>query len=188
MKNFSGNDLSQVAYFRLCSTELNGDSVVCIKKKEEADSGENPDVPYVNQIPLSVDSDGTVYNRVGFKENTRLNSSGVAADYDGYSCVGYIPCKRNDVVYVKNIRLVSGESDSGNLRISFYNSAKEHLVQTNATGANGVLGAVYGADGNMTQFTVKEFGGADFSDVAYFRLCSTKLDQSSIITVNEMIP
>jgi len=189
VKSFSGNDLSEVCYFRLCSTQLDGSSVVSInaKAEEEQPDEELPSGSYTNQIPLSVDSDGTIYDGVGYKGNTRLNSSGIAADYEGYVTVGFIPCKLNDVVYVKNIHLVANESDSGSLRISFYNSAKEHIVQTNATGANGNLEAQYGSDGNMTQFTVKEFGGGDFSDAAYFRLCSTQLDSSSIITVNEVI-
>lgn len=189
VKNFSGNDLSEVCYFRLCSTQLDGTSVVSINAKADTEEPEEniPSGSYTNQITLSVDSDGSVYNGVGYKANTRLNSGGVAADYDGYICTGFIPCELEDVVYLQNIRMEANESDSANLRISFYNSAKEHIGQTNATGANGLLDAIYGSDGNMTQFTVKEFSGNDFSDLAYFRLCSTALDGSSVITINELI-
>ncbi len=141
----------------------------------------------VNLIPLSIDVDGSIYNGAGYALNTRLDSSGNAVSYDGFAASGFMPCELGDTIYLQNIRMEANQSDSGSLRISFYNTAMKHLGQTNATGANGNLDAAYGEDGNMTQFTVKEFGGYDFSDLAYFRLCSTQLDSTSVITVNETI-
>ena len=59
---------------------------------------------YTNQIPLSVDADGSIYNGIGYKEGYRLSSSGAEKENTGYIhgtiCTGFIPVKQGDVVRI----------------------------------------------------------------------------------------
>ena len=153
------------------------------------DEPDEPEIPtaYTNQIRISVDSDGSVYNGVGYADGVRLNSSGAAISYDGYSCTGFMPCKPGDIVRLKNIYMMPNEELSGNMRICFYDANKNHLGQTNATGARGLLDGIHDDSGNLKQFVVKEFSGYDIASAKYLRICSTQLNSTSIITINEEI-
>ena len=48
---------------------------------------------YTNQIPISKDASGNVFNGTGYKEGYRLNSSGAEVAADGYVVTGYMPFK-----------------------------------------------------------------------------------------------
>lgn len=139
---------------------------------------------YTNRLPLAVNTDGSVYNGTGYRDGYRLGSGGTDTNYDGYAVTGYIPCSLGDVIRLANIAFVSGDS---NQRISFYAADFTHMAQTNGTAAGELLAAVFGSDGNMSQFTVQGFDSYDLTDVAYFRLCGTYIGADSVITVNEAI-
>lgn len=56
---------------------------------------------YTNQIPISTDSSGAVYNGVGYKDGSRLNSSGVENTASGsYLLTGFIPYNYGDTIRV----------------------------------------------------------------------------------------
>ena len=56
---------------------------------------------YVNQVPLSVDEDGNIFNGKGWIEATRLSSSGTTKECDYSSTTGYIKVKSGDVVRIR---------------------------------------------------------------------------------------
>lgn len=149
-------------------------------------------VAYTNQIPLATDTDGSVFNEVGYQSGYRLGSSGTLTSI-GVTCyvTGFIPCKVGDIVRMKNVTFQHGvitEPTSNNQRLSFYDASKNHIVQTNATGLGGVAAGVKGDDNIWTQFTVKStMNEADCSGVAYFRINAAYIGEDSIITVNEEI-
>ena len=151
----------------------------------------DPNAPsYTNQLPLATDTDGSVYNGTGWMEGYRLNSSGSPDGYSGSYLTGFIPAQIGDVVRLKNVTWQNGVSsglNSGNQRISFYDSNKNHLAQTNAVGLAGTLNGVKDDSGIWTQFTLKNFSGGDLTNAAYFRFNCAGLSAESIITVNEEI-
>lgn len=151
----------------------------------------DPNAPsYTNQLPLATDTDGSIYNGTGWMEGYRLNSSGSPDGYSGSYLTGFIPAQIGDVVRLKNVVWQNGVSsglNSGNQRISFYDSSKNHLVQTNAIALAGALNGVKDDSGIWTQFTLKNFSGGDLTNAAYFRLNCAGLSAESIITVNEEI-
>lgn len=57
---------------------------------------------YINQIPLSIDTDGSIYNGTGYKRGYRISSSGAEAAMDYTSCSGFIPVSPGDVVRITN--------------------------------------------------------------------------------------
>ena len=57
-------------------------------------------IPYINQVPISIDTDGSVFNGVGYQEDLRLSSSGVTKSQAGSCVTGFIPAKNGDVIRV----------------------------------------------------------------------------------------
>lgn len=53
---------------------------------------------YLNLIPTSINSDGSIYNGVGYKRDTRLSSSGVEKTTGGGVATGFIPAVGGDVI------------------------------------------------------------------------------------------
>ena len=151
----------------------------------------DPDAPsYTNQLPLATDTDGSIYNGVGYASGLRLNSSGAAEGYAGSYLTGFIPVKMGDVVRLKNVTWQNGVTTglkSGNQRVSFYDANKAHLGQTNAIGLGGALLGVKDANGIWTQFTVKNWSGGNITNAAFFRLNCAGITAESVITVNEEI-
>lgn len=151
----------------------------------------DPSAPsYTNMLPSATDTDGSVYNDVGYAVGQRLNSSGTAEGYTGMYLTGFIPVSFGDVVRLKNVTWQYGVTSgitSSNQRISFYDANKTHLGQTNGTGAGGTLAGVKDANNIWTQFTVKSSSGLALKSAAYFRLCCAGITSESIITVNEEI-
>ena len=145
-------------------------------------------VAYTNQIPISTDTDGSVY---GYKAGYRLNSGGAADAQSGSYLTGFIPVAVGDTVYMKNVTYQYGVTSgltSANQRISFYNASKTHVVQINAAGLGGNANGVKGDDNIWTQFTLKStMNNVDCSGVAYFRINAAYIGDDSIITVNEPI-
>ena len=145
-------------------------------------------IAYTNQIPMSTDTDGSVY---GYKAGYRLSSSGAADILSGSYLTGFIPIAVGDTVYMKNVTYKYGVTSgltSANQRVSFYNASKAHVVQINAMALAGNANGVKGDDNIWTQFTPKStMGGVDCSGVAYFRINAAYIGDDSIITVNEPI-
>ena len=145
-------------------------------------------IAYTNQIPISTDTDGSVY---GYKAGYRLNGSGNPEYMNNSYVTGFIPVAVGDTVYMKNVTFQYGVSSglpSNNQRVSFYNASKTQIVQLNATGLGGNAAGVKGDDNIWTQFTPKAtMNGVNCSGVAYFRINAAYIGDDSIITVNEPI-
>lgn len=81
------------------------------------------DIP-VNQIPISTNADGTIFNGTGYYDEHRISSSGnvSANDKPQYqsTCTGFIPVLPGDTVILKNV-YISG--DSGSYNTVFYNAS-----------------------------------------------------------------
>ena len=151
----------------------------------------DPSAPsYTNLLPSATDTDGSIYNGVGWKEGYRISSDGAPTGQDGSYLTGFIPVKIGDVVHLKNVKWQNGVTtglNSGNQRVSFYDANKAHLGQANAIGLGGMLSGVKDDNNIWTQFTVKNWSGVDVGSAAYFRLNCAEISGDSIITVNEEI-
>lgn len=131
------------------------------------------EVEIINQIPLSTDTDGTVYNGIGYKTDTRINSSGNAVAAAGVSVTGFIPVKTGDKIYMKGMYV---DEASGYTRIAIYDTNKS-VVNLN------IYPASYISEGNdIYSYTISDTGAA------YVRLSAKKtMDGTEIITVNQPI-
>lgn len=148
---------------------------------------DEPATSYTNQIPISTDTDGSVYNAVGYKAGYRLSSTGGESAMTGMSVTGFIPCSYLDVVYLKNVGFNVSDSTAGNQRICFYDTTKAFIGLTTASAVSSTLLGVFDDDGNLSQFVVTNLSDVDMTTVAYFRICGYYIGDDSIITVNEEI-
>lgn len=55
---------------------------------------------YTNQVPISIDIDGSIYNGCGWKGRHRLSSSGTEKEASNQTVFGYIPAKGGDTIRI----------------------------------------------------------------------------------------
>lgn len=137
-------------------------------------------ITYTNQIPISTDASGAVYNGVGYKANTYL-SGGNEGTRNGIYATGFIPCKLGDTLYCKNVGMQTGQDSH---RLSFYDSSKTHLT-TIKTATTAYPGWNYGEDGNISSIGIRTSGNN--KNTAFVRFCCGYIGDDSIVTVNEPI-
>lgn len=89
----------------------------------EEETGTTPN--FTNQIPISKDTNGNVYNSVGYKNDTRLNSSKAEATLAGASVSGYIPISNGDIVRISKglVKTNSSNPSNGSCNVVLYNSS-----------------------------------------------------------------
>lgn len=145
---------------------------------------------YTNQIPLSINSDGTPYNGgQGWKTGYRLNSSGAETTKDGMEVTGFISAKYGDTIYLDGVDYNYTDANSAyrdNTYLSYYDSSFAFLGYRKP----------YDRDmANVTEFVLNDasqpglaaYTGSNAQNVAYFRISSGHIDANSIITVNQPI-
>lgn len=134
---------------------------------------------YTNQLPISTDENGDVYNGVGYKADTYL-SAGADGTKTGTFTTGFIPCELGDTLYLRNVTMISDDSH----RLCFYDADKNCLGTVKAT-VTAYSGFTYGDDGNMESITMNVSGNN--ATMAYARFCCGYLGDDSVVTVNEPI-
>ena len=145
---------------------------------------------YTNQIPISTDENGNVYNGSGYKQGYYISSNGAESTRSGSFVTGFIPCGtyQNYTVRMKNVTFDSDASDKSYHRISVYDADKKHLAQFNS-GATGIAyQTMVDSNGVWTEFKFRTtINSVDVSKMAYFRLCCSYIGEDSVITINQAI-
>lgn len=159
---------------------------------------------YTNQIPISTDTDGGIYNGTGYKTASRCNSSGEVVGIDNPDCeiptftTGFIPAKTGDIIRLKNCYIDGSYSTTGDagiygsaawgLRSGLYDSSKTKVAVESwgnlySDAVNVFSDYTKDSDGHITQFTIA------CSGVSYIRLslAPTGDPADAIVTVNEKI-
>ena len=162
-------------------------------------------IPLNNLIPTSVDTDGSIYNGKGFKENTYL-SGGTASTRSGVVCTGFMPVDvvvsgtqlGQAVVYLGNMKELGTNT---NCRISFFGGSKDYLnmqsifsnmkTESEAAGSSQADTVKYtDADGYVTHIDISQvlnYQQNISKPVKWIRICHTKITADSIITINQLI-
>lgn len=158
-------------------------------------------IPFVNQVPISIDTNKLVYDEDGWKGTTRLSASSgsVKPDTDYASITGFIPVKKGDVVRMQITEDVylwdKADMNIGWNIIAYYNSSFTWLGSLCPHQSGG---QVYGicAQANQPTGSTENGGIASFTvpsndDIAYVRLSFSDQNDvglsSLIVTVNEEI-
>ena len=130
-----------------------------------------------NLLPQAIDTDGTIYNGIGFKNNWRLSGdTGLAKENTGYSLTGFIPWTNGDVVRIKNIAGMTGDT----AYIWTYDKDLNplYLIDNNYVGITK----------NVLEYTWDSWTSSIYADAKYIRISfAGTLSTSTVITVNEEI-
>ncbi len=130
---------------------------------------------YKNQIPLSIEADGTEYvgtnGEDGYKTDTRLSSStGEEKTEQGMSCTGFIPCLSGQTIRIANVTMIGS---TGVSYIVIYDGNKNFInaVSTNDMTENNEVYSYSPSQGSM----------------AFIRLSIGEITEESIVTIDEEI-
>lgn len=100
--------------------EVTGDIVINVTTEAAV-------VAYTNQIPISTDTDGSIFNGTGYKHGYRINSSGNVTDAASggastdWFATGFIPVKGGDVIRFSGAYV---EGSLGGVNNWYYDSSK----------------------------------------------------------------
>jgi hypothetical protein len=170
-----GTDISASAVSggNISIAEVTGNIVITAVAEEAV-------VEIVNQIPLSTDANGNLFNGgQGWKTGYRLGGDGTEKALSGIEVTGFIPISYGDTIYMKNI------TDDGTHIMGVYNSS--HAKIGTRTFKNIFGGAV---SGELLSMVVDDKWATETgasSGVAYLRVSATEITADSIITVNQPI-
>lgn len=180
---------SYCAYIRLSAYGPFGASVIITVNEEIV-------LQYINQVPFSIDPNGSVYNDgLGYKSGYRVRSGGAEAVLQRGSCTGYISAKGEDVVRVSGCDFNTEETANA---INVYDESFTTLGQivgNYAEAGYGIFayGAAYQSTHNFNS-VVEESPGIwrwtipPESSIAYIRVTGATPDGSTlIVTINEEI-
>ena len=149
---------------------------------------------YENLLPQSTNTNGTIYNNVGYKKGYYFSASSLAesANSNVY-LTGLMPIKYGDTIYLKNIRCCTSSSVSGYNRFTFFDKDFNYIGQVNAATAAGGWGASKDANNNITAFPLTKDTPSNITtigsilNIAYFSLSAEYIGPDSIIAVNAPI-
>ncbi len=141
---------------------------------------------YTNQIPISTDAEGNVYNGVGYKADLRIKSStGEETTHNTlgvYEITGFIPFKADDILRGSTGMLNTNTGDQG---IAFYKEDKTWLKTLNLASLRAYTSWwTDNEDGSFVFSYTKDM--LTYTDVAYIR-CWFKGVADGILTVNQEI-
>ena len=146
---------------------------------------------YTNWIPLSINADGTPFvgtnGEQGYKTGYRISlSGGGETAQEGTECTGFIPVAQTSILRIKDIAY-SGDTQRG---VVGYNANFEKVRSESGIALDTLFGDERGFDdGNGVRRSKKLNNYTHFAneELKYIRLCSTDINENSIITVDEEI-
>ena len=162
-------------------------------------------ITFTNQVPISTDTDGSIFNGTGYKENVRLSSSGgiSGSAQNGSVTTGFMPFKNTDVFRLKGAEWVdmSSAHSGHHFYFNLYDANKKFItdgaIPTSSysidSGVRSQFSAVYDATTGVTTFSfINPDGGtgsirAAAKKASYFRINAYGKGADMIVTINEEI-
>ena len=154
---------------------------------------------FTNQVPISTDTDGSIFNGVGYKENVRLSSSGgiSSSAQNGSVTTGFIPWHGDgDVLRMKGVEWKNSSANhGGHFYINFYDASKKFLKGISAidhTSYTHIVTVTRDANGIETVVWDKDYGDTNailqaVRSAKYVRLNAYGKGADMIVTINEEI-
>lgn len=143
---------------------------------------------YTNQVPISIDTDGNVYNGTGYKNGYRLSSSGGESEAAYCAVTGFIKAKAGDTIRIKGYQWVgSGQSTC---YIGTYDENFAKVYMGNAIGsyhtATIIESSAYDATTGINTIVLKS--GVSYEYIRLSVFYSDHADGANlIVTINEPI-
>lgn len=151
--------------------------------------------PVTNLVPLSTDTDGTIYNGVGYKDNVRLSSSGgiSSSAQSGSTTTGFIPWGGDsDVLRMSGVEWVV---ESGkHYYVNFYDADKSFMAYFSVAESTGLthISTVTRENGVTTIEWNTEYGTTNsllqvVRSASYIRITAKGSGADMVVTINEEI-
>lgn len=160
-------------------------------------------ITYTNQVPISTDTDGSIFNGVGYIENRRLSSSGglSSSAQNGSVTTGFIPFPNGDktIIRMKGVEWINANSKkSGHYYIYFYNANKGKIqdyqyLESPANGSSHIVTITRDTSGVETIVFNQEYGSTNTflnnirSTAKFIRITAYGKGADFIVTINEEI-
>ena len=153
---------------------------------------------YTNQIPNSITSGKTPYvgtnGEDGYRVDYRLNSSGTETALNansGVGVTGFIPVKKNDVVYLSGVQFGAGSKEVDSTYLALYNNQFAKVASSKPTQISSAAYLVgdftYNSSGYATSFKIIDSYDDFTKSGGYIRISALGVDANAIITINEPI-
>lgn len=190
------NTVDQIGRFARQRLETSDKWVDALPAQEEPPAAE-PDIPvggYTNLVPTSTDTDGSIYNGTGYKDNARLSSSGGVSGtaQNGSVVIGFVPYSGLGKIRIKGATWAGISADDGHYYISAYAADKTFKVALAASDSIAAAVATYDEATGVTlfdfsQLSVENATRAAFEQAAFFRINARGKGANLIVTVNQEI-
>lgn len=155
----------------------------------------------VNMVLRSTDTDGSIYNGVGYKENVRLSSSGgiSSSAQNGSVTTGFIPWYGDTTVLcMKGVEWLDANPNyGGHHYIMFYDANKKSrggndYIESPANGLSHILTITRDANGVETLVFNKDYGTSNtllewIRTASYVRITAHGKGADMIVSINEEI-
>lgn len=90
-----------------------------------------------NLVPTSIDTDGSIFNGTGYKDEYRLNSSGVVTSQENSTVIGFIPAKKGDKFQITGVRFGTTQTANVYGYVSLYDASKTKIVSQSCDNIHG---------------------------------------------------
>lgn len=161
-------------------------------------------ITFKNLVPESTDTDGSIYNKTGYKDNTRLSSSGGVSGsaQNGSVTTGFIPFHGDeDIIRLKGVEWIDTTKNyGGHFYFVFYKADKTgggnngyfSSQQISAGTFDHIITATRDANGVETFVFNKEYGTSNvllenIRSASYVRITAHGKGADMIVTINEEI-
>ena len=152
---------------------------------------------YTNKLPLATDTDGSIYNGIGYKDGVRLNSSSAESPLSDAFLTGFIPVKAGDVIRLNGKYILDTHTSASSMNnlFVFKDDATKKIAWAwgavkDKTEYQGLVGIVRNDEGYITQFTINPnwtyIENWETADLL-IRLTLLGTGADAVITVNEEI-
>lgn len=152
----------------------------------------------VNQVPISTDTDGSIFNGTGYKDNARLSSSGGVSSsaQTGSVVTGFIPFSPGSIIRIKGAEYLGvGNNYGGHYYINFYDASKDFNVAVTdgevVDNTAGCFDADYDSTTGITTIELLKGVDSDYGRKidasAFFRINAYGKGSDLIVTVNQEI-
>lgn len=155
-------------------------------------------VTFKNWVPVSTDTDGSIFNGTGYRDNVRLSSSGgiSGSAQSGSTTTGFIPINGTDTIRMKGVEWVTAYG-SGHHYLNYYDSSKNFLDYTSSAiyhqgNVDHILTVTRDGEGVETVVWNEAYGTTNsllqnVRKAAYVRITAKGKGADMIVTVNEEI-
>lgn len=144
------------------------------------------EITYTNQIPISTDASGAVYNGTGFKDGIRIGSDGTERTGAATDATGFIPCTKADTLYFSGCQITVGTG--AYQEINYFDSNKAYLGKTSLNALTSDSASLWAnVEMDENNYLTKYIMAGGYADTAFVRVTGDYIGAGSIITVNEEI-